>query len=182
MAKTAAPPRTDTAAPATRKQIAALHTQRTRLGLDEATYRRALANYRCTITPLPIPGPVGQNWPALGAPCTSSLHLSRRQARSLITRWTLAGAPVGGPYSGSRHAAQTQAEDGVPPLPTPAQRAFIARLVDEINWRTADGYHGWLQTNLHQDPATAPRSYAAAEAIIEGLKGLTRHGHAQSAT
>ncbi|MBV5274420.1 MAG: hypothetical protein JZU52_12525 [Lamprocystis purpurea] len=182
MAKSVAPPRTDTAAPATRKQIAALHTQRTRLGLDEATYRRALANYRCTLTAPTGPRPVGEDWPALGAPCTSSLHLSRRQARSLITRWTLAGAPVGGPYSGSRVDAQTQAAAGAHPLPTPAQRAFIARLVDEINWRTADGYHGWLQTNLHQDPATAPRSYAAAAAIIEGLKGLQRHGHARPAS
>ncbi len=67
------------------------------------------------------------------------------------------------------------------PLPTPAQRALIAHLIPEIHWREADGYHLWLTARLHQDPATAPRSYQDAEAIIEGLKGLQRHGHGHGA-
>jgi len=167
------PTRTDTSDRLTAKQVSALHVQRSRLALDDDTYRRALTQYRCQTTA----PQEGQDWPAAGAPCTSSLHLSRRQARTLITRWSIAGAPVGGPYTGSRRIAQDQAAAGLHPLPTPAQRALIGRLIPEVAWRTPDGYRGWLAARLGLDPAAGPRSYAQAEAIIEGLKGLLRHGH-----
>jgi hypothetical protein len=155
-------------------QLGAIHVQRHRLGLDEETYRRALNQYRCC-TQAPADA---VPWPAPGAPCTSSKHLSRAQARSLITRWTIAGAPVGGPYSGSRPVAKAKEAENVHVLPTPAQRALIGRMVPEVAWRKADGYRLWLSARLHLDPAKAPRTFAEAEAIIDGLKGLMRHGHA----
>lgn len=169
--------RTDHSTPASPKQVRAIHAQRRTLGLDDATYRLAIAGYACYAQP-PLDTP---DWPAYGTPCRSSTHLTRSQARALITRWSIAGARVGGPYSGSRRAAQEQTAAGVPALPTPAQRAIIARLIPEIAWRRADGYHAWLATRLRQDPHTAPRTYQDAEAIIDGLKALLRHGHAHPA-
>jgi hypothetical protein len=155
-------------------QLRAIQSQRRRLGLDDDTYRRALGQYRCCTEP----PETGKPWPAAGAPCASSTHLSRAQARSLITRWTIAGAPVGGPYSGHRPDPTDQEARGLHVLPTPAQRALIGRLIPEIAWREADGYRLWLGSSLRLNPATAPRTYREAEAIIEGLKGLQRHGHA----
>lgn len=152
----------------TDKQHRALKSQCRRLGIDDDTYRSVIAGYPCVTEP----PQEGLPWPAHGTPCVSSRHLSRAQGRRLITRWTIAGAPVGGPYSGSRVTAKEQEAAGITPLPTPAQRALIARLVDEITWRTADGYRGWLAARLHLDPTLAPRTYREAEAIIEGLRAM----------
>lgn len=158
----------------TKAQLGAIQSQRRRLGLDDETYYRAMGLYRCC-TQAPADA---ASWPAQGAPCASAKHLSRAQARSLITRWTIAGAPVGGPYSGSRPAAMAKEADGAHVLPTPAQQALIRRMVPEVAWRKANGYRLWLSARMHLDPAKAPRTYSEAEAIIDGLKGLMRHGHA----
>jgi hypothetical protein len=151
-------------------QQRAILYQRGALGLDEDTYRTALRSYRCcTAAPQDA-----ATWPVSGTPCTSSKHLSRGQARNLITRWSIAGAPVGGPYSGSKVAAKAQAAAGVTTLPTPAQRALIERLVAEIPWRTPDGYLLWLASRASPVRGGTVRTYADAEAVIEGLKGMRR--------
>jgi len=151
-------------------QLGAIQSQRRRLGLDDETYYRAVGQYRCC-TQAPADAAA---WPAPGAPCTSGTHLSRAQARSLITRWTIAGAPVGGPYSGSKVAAQAQTATGVTAMPTPAQRALIERLVAEVPWRTPDGYRLWLASRASPVRGGRIRTFADAEAAIEGLKGLRR--------
>lgn len=157
-------------------QLRALQAQRRSLGLDEETYRRALKQYRCyTAAP---DGALG--WPTQGAPCTSSRHLSRAQARSLITRWGIAGAPVGKPYTGSRVEAREEQAAGVTPLSTPAQRALIGRLVAEVQWRTEDGFHRWMASRSSPLRGRAMRSFFDAEAVIDALKNLRDHTHADA--
>jgi hypothetical protein len=151
-------------------QQRAILYQRGALGLDEDTYRTALRSYRCCTTA----APGAQTWPVAGAPCTSSKHLSRGQARNLITRWSIAGAPVGGPYSGSKVAAQAQTAAGVTALATPAQQALIQRLVAEIPWRSPGGYQLWLTSRSSPVPRGRIRTYADAEKVIEGLKGMRK--------
>lgn len=165
---TAVRPTTDRLSPAQRR---AIQSQRGRLGLDEETYRRALAAFHCAT----LPPREGQDWPAAGAPCTSSVHLTRDQARRLITRWTIAGAPVGGVYSGSRPAAQEAAAQGAIALPTPAQRALIERLRAEITWRTPGGYARWIASPRSPVKGGKIATYRDAEAVIDGLKHLRDH-------
>jgi hypothetical protein len=160
----------ETADRASAAQVRALHAQSRALGLDEATYRRALAGYPCRTA-----APDGwdathpdQPWPPEGAGCTHSVQLTRAQARKLITRWSIAGAPVGRPYSGARPAP----EKAVATLPTPGQRALIERLRAEVAWRTEDGYAAWLAGRSSPVRAGQIRSYRDAEAVIEALRKM----------
>ncbi len=146
----------------TPKQLKAIHACRRSLDLSDQEYRMVLREHR--IKQVVDPQRAGQA-------VTSSKDLSRIQARSILTRWQLRGAPVGGPYSGHRPAAGDPTT-----LATPAQRAQIERLKEEIQWRFDDGYERWLKTKLH---ITAVRIYNEAEAVIEGLKGMKKHGHAR---
>jgi hypothetical protein len=155
-------------------QLRALQAQRRRLGLDEETYRRAIAQYRCC-TRHPMPDVL---WAEAGAPCTSSRHLSRAQAQSLITRWSIAGAPIGKPYTVTKADATSQAAAGITPLASPAQLALIGRLIPEVPWRSEDGYRLWMASKtspLHGRPI---HSFQDAEAIIEALKHMRDRTHA----
>lgn len=142
------------APPLTAKQLRALHIQRRALGLDEETYRATLAQYGVA----------------------SSKELSREQARELITRWSLAGAPIGGPYSGHRPNASDPTT-----LATPAQRALIARLIPEVPWRSALGYTNWIGSRTSPTKGRPVRTYGEAEAVIEALKRMSRRADEQSA-
>lgn len=152
----------------TPKQRRTLQMQRAQLGIDDDTYRATIAQYPCVTAPPDD----SDTWPALNTPCHSSKQLSRAQASLIITRWVIAGAPVGGPYSGSRTKAQRNTHMDVVTLPSPAQRAKIARLIPEIPWRKADGYSRWLSTRMNLDPIHAPRTFYEAEAIIAGLRQM----------
>jgi hypothetical protein len=143
------------APPLTPKQLRALHIQRRALGLDEETYRATLAQYGVA----------------------SSKQLSREQARELITRWSIAGAPIGGPYAGHRPAPGEAAIA----LATPAQRALIARLIPEVPWRSALGYTNWIGSRTSPTKGRPVRTYREAEAVIEALKRMSRRSDEQSA-
>lgn len=143
----------------TPKQSRAIQACRRWLDLDLDEYQTLLAQYR--VLTCVDPDRAGQ-------PVDSSKRLSRSQARDLLTRFALRGAPIGGPYSGHRPAPGAE----ITTLATPAQRALIERLKDEVPWRLVDGYQRWLRAKLH---LSAVRTYRDAEAVIEGLKGLAKH-------
>ena len=153
-------------------QFRALRVQRVRLDLDDATARRAFASYKCKTKPPRD----GMAWPEIGKPCASSRHLSRDQARHLITRWSLAGAAIGAPYSGSRTEAIEAEKQGATPLATPAQRALIERLIPEVTWRTDAGYDGWVTSRFSPAP-NGVRTYRDAEAVIEALHAMRDRQH-----
>jgi hypothetical protein len=148
-------------APLTDKQLRAIRAAVTWLDMTDETYRAMLAQYR-------RPGGEG--------PCTSTKHLTRAQARNLLTRFQLQGFPLNRPYSGHRPRHDRE-QDAPTTLPTPAQRALIERLRAEIAWRTPDGYDRWRQARLRIDHL---RTYRHADAVIEGLKKLKEHGHART--
>lgn len=150
------------APPVTTPQVKALRASQRSLGIDDETYRKTLGQYRvCT-------GGERQ-----GKPCRSTLELSRHQARQLLTRLQVAGAPLGRPYGGHAPTRQ-EADAGVVTLATPAQMALLGRLRDEIAWRLEDGYDRWRRARLRIDEV---RTYRDAECVIEGLKKLKEHGH-----
>lgn len=145
-------------APLTDKQLRAIRAGITWLAMPDETYRAMLAQYRR---------------PGGGGPCTSTKHLTRAQARNLLTRLQLEGFPLHRPYAG--HRPQHDGEPDAPiTLATPAQRALIERLRAEIAWRVADGYDRWRQARLR---IREVQTYHHAEAVIEGLKKLKEHGH-----
>jgi len=106
-----------------------------------------------------------------GSPATSTKHLSRSQARNLITLLQQRGFPIGRPYSGSPVDRGNMAHT----LPTPAQTAIIKRLREEITWKYEDGFDRWLHARMRMQRI---KSAADADRVIEGLKGLKQHGHA----
>jgi len=153
------------------RQRRAIHAQRRALQdadiLTEAAYRAILAEHHQEIDH-GIQRPAGM--PAYGHPCTSSTHLSRRQARVVISALELMGAPVGRPYSTTKPRADTAAALGATPLASPAQTAIIERLRAEIVWRVS--YQAWLASRYSPTKGQPVRTYAQAEAVIDALHAL----------
>ena len=161
-----------TTAPLTDRQRVALFAQARSLFGGEAqdTIRQVVAEYPCwTTPPTDATQPQRDAWPVLGHPCTSARHLTRAQARELITRWGLDGAPVGRPYTGRR---PTTAGDRLVTLPTPAQRALIKRLRGEITWQHADGFERWIGGRFSPVKGGELRTFADAERVIEALRRM----------
>jgi len=165
-------PRSATQPAITRRQHRCLMAQRTTLQragrMDDARWRALMAEYprECRSDK---PGAPDQ-----GAPCTSHMHLSRRQARELITRLGVAGAPTGsGPYTGPLH------RDGATTLATPAQRALIERLRAEIPWRSS--FSAWLASRTSPTKGRPIRTASDAEAVIEALKNMRGAHRAETA-
>lgn len=138
-------------------QQRALHAQRRALGMDDATWRALLAQY---------PRETGDG----AGPCTSSAQLSRRQARAVISRLEIAGAPVGRPYAGRKPGPASTAQPTA--IATPAQRALIQRLIDEVQWRQEDGYARWLAGRHSPTRGQHVRTYHQAEAVIDALRRM----------
>lgn len=137
-------------------QQKAIHACRRSLDLSENEYRTVLAEY--CIQPCVD---ASRAWES----ATSSSDLSRSQARHLLTRWALRGATIGRPYSAQKAKPETIQ------LASPAQRAYIERLKEEIPWRLADGYERWLISRMGLQSV---RTFDEAAKVIEGLKGLHR--------
>lgn len=140
----------------TAAQQRAIHASKRALDIDDPTYRTILAEF--SVQPCVDSARAGE-------PVTSSSDLSRNQARHLLTRWNLHGVKIGGPYSAQK------APPGVVQLASPAQRAYINRLKEEITWRCEDGYTRWLKAKMGMEKV---RTFAEAAKVIEGLKGLHR--------
>ena len=151
-----------TNAPITAAQVRAIHCALRAKDIDDAVYRLILlAEY--------------------GA--ASCKELTRREASRLLSRLgrPLAHPPGGLPHTGTRRPIQAPAERQVPPdgvvhLATRRQRDLIDRLVDEVAWEVDDGYRRWLTRSLG---ITRVGTRDEAGRVIEGLRGLKRHGHAR---
>ena len=141
-------------------QIRAIKARQRVLQLDDATYRGLLATrYE-----------VGS--------CT---ELTTQQAHDLLAH--LYGGPL---PAGKRPRKRRKLKVPATPRPhatagtvvhmvSPGERQFIADLVREIAWDTPDGYQRWLHRSLG---LTSVLTSQDATAVIHGLKGLKRHGHA----
>ena len=59
-------------------------------------------------------------------------------------------------------------------LPSPLQTKLIGALIHEVSWESEAGYERWLRRSLGLERV---RSAGDASRVIDGLKGLKRHGH-----
>lgn len=142
--------------PATKPQINTIHLLRRNLPeLDDATYRQMLREV------------------SDGA-ADSATKLTRRQATAVITHLNGKGFRVI-PKRNPPATKPAPRQARVTALITPNQRALINHLVNEIAWRTPDGYQRWLSAKMKLQ-VVATRQQASR--VIEGLKGLKEHGHA----
>jgi hypothetical protein len=162
-------PRGGTEPALTARQLRAIQAQRRSLAdrdlLSEDGYRAILAEHpQETDDGIDL---ATRGWPQYGRACTSASHLSRRQARQVITQLEILGAPIGRPYSGSRTAAAHAEATGNTPLATAAQLALISRLADEIQWRR--NYAAWLHGRTSPTKGQPIRTFREAESVIEAL-------------
>ncbi|MDE2640187.1 MAG: regulatory protein GemA [Chloroflexota bacterium] len=144
--------------PITRRQIGLIKIRQKRLGMDDETYRAMLR----------------ERYGGL----ESCKDLSAAQAHDLID-YLFGGAKPRGRRRIARPAetpaAARPGSGNVVKLPSPLQTKLIGVLVNEVAWESADGYRRWLKRSLGLD---AVRSAGDASRVIDGLKGLKRHGHA----
>ena len=94
----------------------------------------------------------------------TSTQRARSPARSQATKAANAAS-----------AAPSAGETTVVRMATLAQRRLIAALASEVCWREEGGYQRWLEKNMG---LTRVATSAQAGRVIEGLKGLKRHNHA----
>ena len=97
----------------------------------------------------------------------SSKDLSRAEASKVIME-----------MANKLHGAEAEpvtTQGNVTALATPPQRALIGHLSAEINWYAHGSYDDWLRKNMGLDKIVTKEE---ASRVIEGLKGLKRHGHA----
>ena len=130
----------------TSAQVRAVHTAKSRAGIDDDTYR-ALLEDRYGVR--------------------SCTRLSRRQATDLLTKL---GRPLPRPTR-ERKRRPDRLPEGAVRLVTPAQRELIAELAGEIEWGAADGYEGWLQRSMGLDRVATSDQGAR---VIEGLLAIRR--------
>ena len=144
--------------PITRAQIKSIHVALSRQGIDDDTYRLMLHNNYGVGT------------------CKD---LTRRQASDLLTRLGRSTSPPARRRQRIKNPATKPVANasGVAYLATPAQRQLIDAIAAEIRWECADGYKRWLKVSLGLDRV---RTQSDAARVINGLKGLKRHGHARA--
>lgn len=139
--------------PISKSQIRAIKCRQRGMGLDDDTYRGMLRERYGVES------------------CT---RLTMAEGHDLINHL------YGGPKPTKRRRVRKPAEtppagDGnVVSLPSPLQQKLIGALANEIEWETEDGYRRWLKRLLGLDRVRSARD---ASRVIEGLKGLKRHGH-----
>lgn len=138
--------------PITGSQIRAIHVALSAKGIEDADYRRLLAEF--------------------GDGAESCKDLTRRQASDLLARLgrPLRNPPAGGRPKAPRAPAQPKFE-GVAELATPLQRSLIAELAAEVEWHPQGGLESWCRASFgFRRPATR----AQAAKAIEGLKAVKR--------
>jgi hypothetical protein len=159
--------------PATTQQIRTIHTLKGELRMDDEPYRDVIARH--------------------GLGVVSSKDLTRAQASAVIVE--MMGKLHGGalkptstprrPGRKSNKRAPTKPKPepitthgNVIALATPPQHALIGHLIAEVNWYAHGSYADWLKANMRLDKIVTKEE---ASRVIEGLKGLKRHGHASNA-
>lgn len=100
-----------------------------------------------------------------GQGVTSSKDLTRAEATRLINELDA---------KAQARPEKVTSQGNVIALATIPQKALIGHLVDEVDWYTHGGFTGWLRTQMRIEEVITKED---ASRVIEGLKGLKRHGH-----
>ena len=139
-------------------QVRAIHVGLNKRGIDDAVYRQMLDT---------------------GWGVDTCKDLDRGQASELLRR--IHGGRRGPDKPPTRRRIRQPAQpsslpkSGVIRLASARQQRLINELVSEIRWESEDGYRRWLRRSLGIKQV---RTAGEAFRVIEGLKGLKRHGHA----
>ena len=146
--------------PITPAQIKAIHTLAGRLHLEDKAYRAIIAR--------------------LGQGVTTSKDLTQREAsaviREMVGKLCKDSAPARDRPERPKAPRTADTGGNVVALVTPAQAGLIVALITEINWHGQGGFAAWLQKNMG---IAKVQTKEQAQRVINGLKGLKRHGHAQ---
>lgn len=143
----------------TKAQIKAIHVRLSYAGIEDDDYRALLR----------------QQFQA-----ASCKELTRHQAHQLIVRLHGGRAKPKPAQRRKRQPIKTAAAPSPPDsaaviaMISPAQRDLIEVLISEIKWHTAGGYSAWLKLSIGLQSISTARD---AMRVIDGLKGLKRHGH-----
>lgn len=184
--------------PITAAQIKAIHTLKGKLKMDDAAYVHVIARHgdgvmtskdltrrqaSKVITELSnkLNGTTPQTpWtrtkaakskPAAQADLNAALH------KLLDGDSAATPAPTPAPARGrGRPAKAVTTQGNVTALATPEQRALIGHLIAEVNWHKHGSYEAWLLKNQGIEKVVTKEQ---ARNVIEGLKGLKKHGHAK---
>jgi hypothetical protein len=145
--------------PATPQQIRTIHTLKGQLRMDDEPYRDLIARH--------------------GQGVCSSKDLTRAEASKVIMEMAnkLHGAepaPAPAARKPRKKEEPITTHGNVTALATPPQRALIGHLAAEINWYAHGSYEDWLHKNMGLERIVTKEE---ASRVIEGLKGLKRHGH-----
>jgi len=139
--------------PITRSQVRAVQTARRRAGHDDDAYHGILKD-RYGIT--------------------STLDLKRGQATELLLSFGRKLPPR------TKQPKPTKDSHGnITAMITRPQQSLIDHLASEVSWYQNEGFDNWLARCLKLDHR--PRTKEQASDVIEGLKGLKRHGHERTA-
>ena len=146
----------------TRAQVRAVHAALGRLAIEDDDYRAMLRD-------------------SFGA--GSCLDLTVSQANELLNRLNKGHRKPEKPprrRQKIRNPATPPVDDSpVVTLVTPAQLSLLDEMRGEITWEATDGYQRWLTRSLG---IRRVRTTTEASRVIQGLKGLKRHGHSKKET
>lgn len=152
--------------PITPAQIKAIHVLAGRIGLDDEAYRAIIAR--------------------LGQGVTTSKDLTQREASAVIRELegklgqrpgsTAATPAIAKARAATQRPKTPDSQGNVVALATPAQAGLIDNMITEIDWHQHGGFAAWLKRNMGIDKVQTKEQ---AQKVINGLKGLKRHGHAK---
>jgi hypothetical protein len=140
--------------PITKPQISTLHKLKAVLKWDDATYELAVQRF--------------------GGGKSHTNELTRGQASAMIAELLFKSVKEKQQEKPKKAKAPKTSTGNVVVLANPMQMALIGHLIAEINWYEHGSYEAWLSTNMGIEKV-ATKEQAAN--VIEGLKGLKRHGH-----
>lgn len=145
--------------PATKPQIATLHKLKGVLTFDDATYEAIVQRFS-------------------GGKVSHTHELSRAQASEMIAELLDKSVKQGHQEKPGKPKAPKKSKDNVVVMANPLQKALIGHLIAEIQWFEHGSYEAWLKKNMGLDKVATKEE---ASKVIEGMKGLQRHGHAKKA-
>jgi hypothetical protein len=146
--------------PATPQQIKAIHSLRGQLHMADESYVDLIARH--------------------GLGVMSSKDLTRNQASKVIAEM-IAKLPGATPQPSTKTSKKTEpvtTRGNVVAFATPPQKILIGHLTREIDWYRHSSFEAWLEKNMGLSKVVTKEE---ASRVIEGLKGLKKHGHASAA-
>ena len=144
----------------TKPQISTLHKLKGVLKYDDATYQSIVERFS-------------------GGAVSHTHELTRAQASEMIAELLDKSVKQGHQEKPDKPKAPKKSKDNVVVMANPMQKALIGHLINEIQWFEHGSYEAWLKKNMGLEKVATKEE---AGKVIEGLKGLKRHGHEKASS